>query len=138
MKLNEIKKGKLFYMAEQHDGQLYVIEYVVVGEPSLVARDYFRFIGRNTVSQLKQEVYFDLVDGEEVVATKKADYSTFFFNKQDAYTYALDVAEKWIISADYSIHEKMLEVQQAKNSLKRYRNMLKRLDKESKELTKEV
>jgi hypothetical protein len=134
MKLNEIKKGQVFYIAEQHEGQLYVVEYIVVGEPMLVAHDYFSFCGRNTISQTKRDVYFDLVDGEEVVASPMADYSTFFFNKQEAYNYALDIAQKWILTAEDNIRQKQLEVVQAKNVLKRCKNMLKRIEKENKEL----
>ncbi len=134
MKLNEIKKGQVFYIAEQHEGQLYVVEYIVVGEPTLVGRDYFSFCGRNTISQAKRDVHFDLVDGEEVVASTMADYSTFFFNKQEAYNYALDIAQKWILTAEDNIRQKQLEVVQAKNVLKRCKNMLKRIEKENKEL----
>lgn len=134
MKLNEIKKGQVFYIAEQHEGQLYVVEYIVVSEPTLVGHDYFSFCGRNTISQTKRDVFFDLVDGEEVVASPMADYSTFFFNKQEAYNYALDIAQKWILSAEDNIRQKQLEVVQAKNVLKRCKNMLKRIEKENKEL----
>lgn len=138
MKLNEIKKGQVFYIAEQHEGQLYVVEYIVVGEPTLVGHDYFSFCGRNTISQAKKDVYFDLVDGEEVVASPMADYSTFFFNKQEAYNYALDIAQKWILSAEDNIRQKQLEVVQAKNVLKRCKSMLKRIEKENKELLEET
>lgn len=134
MKLNEIKKGQMFYIAEQHEGQLYVVEYIVVGDPTLVSHDYFSFCGRNTISQAKRDVYFDLVDGEEVVASPMADYSTFFFNKQEAYNYALDIAQKWILTAEDNIRQKQLEVVQAKNVLKRCKSMLKRIEKENKEL----
>jgi len=134
MKLNEIKKGQVFYIAEQHEGQLYVVEYIVVSEPTLVGHDYFSFCGRNTISQTKRDVFFDLVDGEEVVASPMADYSTFFFNKQEAYNYALDIAQKWILAAEDNIRQKQLEVVQAKNVLKRCKNMLKRIEKENKEL----
>jgi hypothetical protein len=138
MKLNEIKKGQVFYIAEQHEGQLYVVEYIVVSEPTLVAHNYFGFCGRNNISQAKRDVYFDLVDGEEVVASPMADYSTFFFNKQDAYNYALDIAQKWILTAEDNIRQKQLEVVQAKNNLKRYKTMLKRIEKENKELLEET
>ena len=138
MKLNEIKKGQVFYIAEQHEGQLYVVEYIVVGEPTLVGHNYFSFCGRNTISQTKRDVYFDLVDREEVVASPMADYSTFFFNKQEAYNYALDIAQKWILTAEDNIRQKQLEVVQAKNVLKRCKSMLKRIEKENKELLEET